>query len=248
MRREAGLELPVVRRLVDAPTVRVEVVEGEEGLELRKLYSFPRWGQRWRAALRHTWLGQAKGEREAANLLRLAQGGAPALAPIGCGSRRDRLGFVRASWLWLPYLEGWVSLAEVLRGQAEPPPAWRNRGRLWQEVGAGVARIHALGCRYRDLRPRNLLLGPAGMRWIDASKSRWLPEPLPRAQAAEELAGFLLPWEGELGEDFTAFWRGYRGWEGVERAVELTAELATPARKRLRRLLEREAARCQALS
>lgn len=233
----------VVERLVDAATVRVEVVELVDGRRVvRKLYSFPRLEQRLRGALRHSWLGRPKGEREAANLERLARGGAAVLAPLGWGSRRDRLGFVRESWLVLPYLERRATLEQILCGAAEVPGAGEE-GALWREVGVSVRRIHDLGCFYRDLRPRNLLVAPGDLRWIDASKSRWTPAPLPRPLAAEDLAGFLLPLDlapRRAAQVWSAFREGYCDFEDLAELEELPRELGWGGRRRLRKCVARE--------
>lgn len=237
-----------LRLLVDAPTVRVEVVELPGGVRaVRKVYALPSWRRRLAAVFGHAWLGRAKGPREAANLARLARGGAPVLAPLGSGERRDRLGFVRASWLLTPFLDGAPTLLELLRGGSAPvAAAVEDRAALWREIGAGVARIHRLGCRYRHLRARNLLLGPDGPRWIDASKSRWRRAPLARALAAADLHGFLAPLEqaGWLtAADWSAFGAGYRPSRPELALAELERLISPRERARCRRELERELAR-----
>jgi len=239
----------VLRRLVDAPTVKVELLELPSGERaVRKLYSFPRWSQRLRGALRHSWLGQPKGEREAGNLSRLAAGGAPVVAPSSSGSERDALGFVRQSWLLLPYLEGRLGLDQIVAGAAAPPGP-DGADALWRQVGRGVRKIHQLGCFYRDLRPRNLLVGEADQRWIDASKSRWFPAPLEPARAAEDLAGLLLPLpveEGERAWIWTCVRGGYGAFQELADPSALAGLLGGRGRRRLEAVLRRERLRQRA--
>ncbi len=233
------------RVLLEAPTVRLVVEERDGGPVVRKTYRFPRASQRWKGALRHTWLGRPKGEREAANLLRLAEGGAPALRPLEWGSRRDRLGFVLESWLVLPYLEGWVGLDQFLRPSSPPIEGWDSLHGLWKEVGHAVSRIHDLGCLYRDLRPRNLLVGPGELAWIDASKSRFRSGPLGAEERAEDLLGFWLPVPADRREGFPAFWKGYGGDPVLGDLAGLERQLSAGGRRRLRRVVRRERERAE---
>ncbi|RMH02268.1 MAG: hypothetical protein D6702_09265 [Planctomycetota bacterium] len=233
----------VLEVLVAAPTVRVERIElAGGGRAVRKIYSLPRFGQRLRLAFGPGWLGRPKGEREADNLRRLHRGGAAAPPPLAAGSRRDRLGFVRQSWLLLPDLSPRPTLAEVLAGRAPVPTAFADRERLWQAVGASVADIHRLGCFYRDLRARNLLLGEGDLFWIDAAKSRWAKPPLAAAAAALDLAGFVLPLDLPPSA-WSALIAGYGAFTDLERPQQLSRLLGRRRRRRLARVLAREAQR-----
>jgi hypothetical protein len=233
------------RVLLEAPTVRLVVEERDGCPVVRKTYRFPRVSQRWKGALRHTWLGRPKGEREAANLLRLAEGGAPVLRPLEWGSQRDALGFVLESWLVLPFLEGWVGLDRFLTLSPPPIAGWDSPEGLWREVGHAVSQIHDLGCLYRDLRPRNLLVGPGELAWIDASNSRFRSGPLGAEERAEDLLGFWLPVPPDQRQGFAAFWKGYGGDPVLGDLAGLERQLFAGGRRRLRRVVRRERERAE---
>ncbi|TAH36775.1 MAG: hypothetical protein EYC70_07225 [Planctomycetota bacterium] len=192
--------------LVDRPTVRVQQLDLADGRRgVLKRYFFPYWSQRMRALHRHAWLGLPKPVNEARNLLRLSAAGVPALEPMAWAVKTSPLGIVRDGWLLLPYLDGARTLEQVLRAHTTLPEAF------WSTLGAEVRRVHDVGCWYRNLAARNLLLTPElALHWIDPGKSQWLRAPLDSSRAAADLAVFLIPLQPFLPPGaWPAFQRGY---------------------------------------
>lgn len=180
-------EWPRRAELVRTRTVSVARVLAPDGGECAlKRYRFPFLWRRLEAAFRHTWTAEPKARAESRALARLREIGVPAVEPLGCGWRRDALGFVRDSFLltrWWPHAD----LARQLAAGTELPPA------AWRAVGAAVGALHARGARHGGLEPRNVLLGTGAdgawsARLVDPARARFAAEPLPEAAAAADLA------------------------------------------------------------
>jgi tRNA A-37 threonylcarbamoyl transferase component Bud32 len=173
--------------IVRTRTVTVErTLAPDGGVCVVKRYRFPVLGRRLEAAFRHTWLAVPKARREMRSLARLRVQGVPAVEPLGCGWRRDALGFVRDSFLltrWWPHPD----LAGLLAAREELPDA------AWRAVGETLGALHARGVRHGGLQPRNLLLGPFTdghweARLLDPARARFGSAPLGVAAAARDLA------------------------------------------------------------
>ncbi len=173
--------------IVRTRTVTVErALAPDGGVCAVKRYRFPSLGRRIEAAFRHTWLAVPKARREMRSLARLRALGVPAVEPLGCGWRRDGLGFVRDSFLltrWWPHPD----LARRLAAREELPDA------AWRALGAALGTLHARGVRHDGLKPRNLLLGPGAnglweARLLDPARARFRSAPLGVAAAARDLA------------------------------------------------------------
>ncbi len=229
--------------LVNRPTVRVERRRLLDGRQvLLKLYFFPHAGARVAAAFRHTWLGVPKVVREACNLMRLDAAGVPVPRPLAWAVARDRCGFVRDSWLLLPWLAPGATLEDLLLDGLAPTGA-----AFWETVGASISRIHAAGCFYRHLAPRNLLVAPGGgLHWLDPARSTWVPPPLAAGRCAADLALFLLPLRELLPAGAAAaVLRGHGGGMPVD-PVDLLAAAPWRLRRRCRGWIAREEARLRA--
>ncbi len=227
---------------VDSPTVRVEQIDLEDGSRIvLKRYSFPRFSQRLKGALRHTLLGTPKALRESRALERLQNEGIPVLAALAVGVHRGWDGFVRESWLTTPFRPQARNLGTMLRGGDPLPPTF------WEGVGTSVGALHSLGCWYRGLVPRNLLVEPDfSFHLIDAAKCRWKTPPLPSPLVRLDLARLFLPAQGAglLPEGaWPAFLTGYRGLDTDLSLEEILRPFLPAARRRAEAVIARERTR-----
>lgn len=172
--------------IVRTSTVTVERLLAPDGAAcVLKRYRFPILARRLEAAFRHTWLAQPKARREMRALASMQALGVPVVSPIGCGWRRDALGFVVDSFLltqWWPHAD----LARRIAAKEHLPPA------AWQALGAAVGLLHTCGVRHGGLAARNLLVGeesPSGWqaRLLDPARARFRGRPLTRAEADRDL-------------------------------------------------------------
>lgn len=206
---EAALsEWPREAELVRTATVTVErVIAPDGGACALKRYRFPYLLRRLEAGLRHTWLAAPKARRELRALARLQELGVPAVAPLGCGWRRDALGFVRDSFL----LTRWWPHADLARrgaaGETLPPAAW-------QALGHVLGLLHARGAAHGGLAPRNLLIGEVSAgawqaRILDPARIRFQRAPLSRAAAERDLRPLQSALEQAGADGRAAFAAGY---------------------------------------
>ena len=225
-----------VERLVDRPTVTVDVLRGaDDALVVCKRYFFPTLGSRLRGILRHTGFGTPKPTREFENLVRLQSAGADVAAPIASAVRRDLLQLVTDGWVLVAFEEG-DTLERLLLG--ERPPA----ADAWRAIGASVRTIHDAGCWYRNLCARNLMVGPAGrLAWIDPAKSRWQNGPVHETHALVDLIVLLDPVEPWMPDgSWEASFEGYGRWPGVRNAKDLLTLLPPITHSSVRGTLLRE--------
>lgn len=200
---------PALARLVETPTVEVRLLRDPRGGEaVLKRYRFPRLLRRLEAAFRHSWLtARPKAARELRALRRLRELGVPAVEPLGWGVVRDRLGFVRDSFLLTRH---WPQpdLARLLQDHGPPPPA------AWHALGVSVAAMHARGVRHGGLAPRNVLVGQPTdgrwqVRWLDPARAQFRDRRLPRGEAERDLDALRPTLEAAPPEARAAFEEGY---------------------------------------
>lgn len=136
---------------------RVEAQDGPFGCAaIRKRFWYPTARDRWRGALRTTWLARSRVEREAANLERIAAWGLQPPLLLAFGERR-RLGLLHDSFLFTRALDA-RPLDERLRGERDDAARRRWLGALGELVGG----LHARGFVDRDLHLRNVLATAEG--------------------------------------------------------------------------------------
>ncbi|PCH83381.1 MAG: hypothetical protein COB96_00865 [Planctomycetota bacterium] len=180
--------------LLDLPSVRLErrtLVDGS--CVAHKRYFFPHCGRRLEAAFRHTWKRPCRAQYEYENLIRLRAADVPTVTPHSWWCRRDGMGFVRDSWVASEWIE--ASSASDLGSISPAHPDLLDEEKLRTQLRDSIEKIHAAGCLYRGLHPRNVLITPSGPRWLDPAKCRWHHNPdSPSFQrdAAAEAARF---WE-----------------------------------------------------
>lgn len=194
--------------LVRTATVTVERVLAPDGREFAfKRYRFPFLARRLEAAFRHTWMAQPKARREMRTLAALQRLGVPVVSPVGCGWRRDALGFVVDSFL----LTSWCPHADLARrtaaGNVLPPAAW-------QALGSAIGILHARGVVHGGLAARNLLVGPdSSQAWqaliLDPARARFRGKPLASAEAVRDLQPLQPTLAGAGHEGRAAFAAGY---------------------------------------
>lgn len=166
-----------LERRVDEETVQVDFFRTSEVDDVvLKRYFFPLPEQRWKAALRHTWLiGQPKAQREAEALQRILKAGLPVAQPIGWAVRRDAIGFVHDSWLLSHRLPGEDLERRLARGEMLPDAAWFA-------VGASAGLLHDGGVRHGGLAARNVIVAESDRSvgsgwtaaWVDPAKAEFL--------------------------------------------------------------------------
>jgi hypothetical protein len=166
-----------LERRVDEETVQVDMLRTSEVHDVvLKRYFFPLPEQRWKAALRHTWLiGKPKAQREAEALQRIHRAGLPIARPIGWAVQRDSLGFVLDSWLLSERLPGEDLQRRLSRGEMLPDAAWFA-------VGASAGLLHDGGVQHGGLAARNVIVAESDRNvgsgwtaaWVDPAKAEFL--------------------------------------------------------------------------
>jgi len=160
----------------------VEKLRDEAGRQVvRKSYSFPTAGDRWRGMLRGTLFGTPKAERELENLNFLKQAGIPVIEPIRACVTRNAFGFVVDSHLLSVASEG-VDLASWVA-------SGHSTAELWASLGSSICRMHQVGFWHRGLAPRNVLVESAAPfhALLDPAKSKVFRTTIPQAARADDL-------------------------------------------------------------
>jgi tRNA A-37 threonylcarbamoyl transferase component Bud32 len=194
----------IVRVLASGPTATVVQLRPPKGPDtLFKRYFFPEWRQRFQSAGRHTYWGAPKVVVEAENLMRLGGAGVPTLPPLAWGVDRS-FGFVRDSWLLLPFVPEAPDLQQsILSGHSFAPG-------FWTQLGQSVRLMHQARCRYRGLCARNLLVQSDRFCWIDPAKAKWSRRIGRKSASASDLLVFLSPLWGRIAPAADeAFAKGY---------------------------------------
>ena len=97
----------------------------------------------------------------------------------------------------LEYVPGETLLARVTR---EGPLPWQLAVRLVSEVAAGLSAAHERGLLHRDVKPANVLLGPAGAKLADFGLVKQLGrDSLTQSGATLGTANFMAP--EQIGND-----------------------------------------------
>jgi tRNA A-37 threonylcarbamoyl transferase component Bud32 len=199
---------PQQAELVRSSTVTVSRVLAPDGQDcVLKRYRFPRLLRRLEAAFRHTWLAQPKARREWRALVRMTALDLPVVAPLGCGWRRDALGFVTDSFLltrWWPHPD---LARRMAAGEALPPAAW-------QAIGSAIGALHARGVLHGGLAARNVLAGmEASGAWqarlVDPVRARFRRSSLSPHEADQDLLPLQPALTGAGLEARAAFAAGY---------------------------------------
>jgi len=146
-------------------------------------------------------------------------------------------GFVRDSWLLLPYLPESKDLQQcVLAGQEFSTI-------FWDQLGQSVRMIHESRCRYRGLCARNLLVQGDRFCWVDPAKARWSRLLARQSASASDLLIFLSPlWDRMTPASDAAFAKGY-GDVQISDPNTLWKRLTPWDRKWTQRAVARERAR-----
>lgn len=199
---------PQQDQLVRTSTVTVSRVLAPGGqVCVLKRYRFPRLWRRLEAAFRHTWLAQPKARREMRILARMRDLDLPVVEPLGCGWKRDALGFVTDSFLltrWWPHAD---LPRRIAAGEQLPPAAW-------EALGEAVGALHARGVAHGGLAARNILIGmeePGAwqVRLVDPIRARMRRAALSPSEAEQDLL-LLQPTLAAAGPEMrAAFAAGY---------------------------------------
>ncbi len=134
-----------------------------------KTYEYPSHADRWRGALRNTFLKPSRARREWDALAWQRRAGLPTAEPVLAWEER------RCGWLHRAVLVTREAPGTPLdRLLPTLPPA--RQAQVGRAVGDLVRRLHELGFRDRNLDLRNLLAAPVGAAWqvanIDSPRFR----------------------------------------------------------------------------
>lgn len=180
--------LPAVRVLACSRTTETAVVDlPGTGHVVRKRWSWPTARDRWRGALRTTFLARSPAERERAALERLRGLRPDPFAPRPLAVSEDRRsGVLLRCTLLLEEIPGAVDLATFLRDSRDAAA----RAAVLADLGRRTRAMHDAGLRDGEHHPRNVLVGGAPLRtWrIDCAKQRVRREPLRGDAAVADLA------------------------------------------------------------
>lgn len=139
-------------------TLRVSGDGNGPGFYLKR-YHYPRWRNRLRGALRGTFFGLHRGQREQRLLSTMRSLGIPAVRPVACGARRIAH-FVRSCFLITEEVPGACNLTSLAQqvdaGQRVLPPGQRRR--LVHALAQQVAHMHRQGFPHGQLFWRNILV------------------------------------------------------------------------------------------
>ena len=131
-----------------------------------KKYWYPTPRDRWRGALRNTFLGPSRAMAEWHHLDRLHRSGLSRLRPIAIGEERRR-GVLYRALLITEAIEGSLPLVEWLSVQTD-------RDAALNAVGRWLAALHRNGFCHGALHPRNVVVAPGpDFCPIDPPKARW---------------------------------------------------------------------------
>jgi hypothetical protein len=211
LRGRPGRGAPVA----ESRTSRTDVIEVDGILLHRKVYTYPRRADRWRAALRGTFLGRPRAVREWDALMALRADGLPAVEPVALGVERHR-GFVRATVLATRTETDATNLDELLRAPRPDPAVLARAARV-------LARVHAAGHVLGRPARRDVLVVGSGseIRLLDLPRHR-RARPSPSA-VAEDLARLAAGLEDRVSRRaclraLAAYVRA-RGWTDVRDLV-----------------------------
>lgn len=241
------------RVVAHSGTTQVRRIELAEGTGYRTLflkrYSFSTAADRWRGALRGTFLGRSKVRREFENLARLRAWGFEAPAPVAWGEERVG-GWLARSFLISEGVPEPVPLDEFIRDVLSARPAEVQRAlraELIDRVADLTRRLHDRRFVHYDLFWRNIIVSGSSLAHlavIDAHKGRvWRSGTGGRSRAADLAAlDAPAPQFFRRTERLRLFlrYRGHARLTGEDKAlVRATLRAAAPMRERQSRRLAR---------